>query len=362
MSADVSSAAGKGGGASSAIGTAGAGVHAQAPAGVGVMYEQARAVSRWHWAEAIPWVCFVAFYFLFESRLALGNSVLIMVLFTLSLDLVLGYAGIATLGHALFFGLGAYTAGVLIVSGGWAEPVSGLMLAVIVAALAALLTGSLLLHLHGNTLLMLTLAFMMLAYEVANKWTSVTGGDDGLYGVAAAPLLGLFDFDLRGHTRYWYAFALLFVLFLVARAIATSPFGLALKGIRENQARMRAIGAPVRRHLVVIYTIAGAMAGAAGGLSAHSTGFVGLETLSIAISANAMVMLVLGGWGRLYGAIVGATTYVLLHHFASHWNPFHWMFIVGFALIIVVRFGKGGILGLVDRLRERLGGNAGERR
>ena len=316
---------------------------------------QAHDASRWHWAEAIPWLLFVAFYYVFESRLAMGNTVLIMVLFTLSLDLVLGYAGIATLGHALFFGLGAYTAGLVIVAG-WPEPVSGLMIGVAVAALAALLTGALLLHLHGNTLLMLTLAFLMLAYEGANKWTSVTGGDDGLQGVAAAPIFGIFGFDLRGHTRYWYALVVLFVLFMVSRAIAGSQFGLALKGIRENPSRMRAVGAPVRRHLVAIYTIAGAMAGAAGGVSAHSTGFVGLDTLGIALSANGLVMLVLGGWGRLYGAIVGATVYVVLHHFASNWNPFHWMFVVGFALIIVVRFGKGGLLGLVDRLRERAAG------
>jgi len=348
------------GGVSSVGGVVGSRPPARAGSmGIELMHQQARAVSRWHWAEAIPWVCFVAFYFAFESRLALGSTVLIMVLFTLSLDLALGYAGIATLGHAMFFGLGAYTAGIVIVSGGWTEPLSGLVLAVLVAALAALMTGALLLRLHGNTLLMLTLAFLMLAYEGANKWTSVTGGDDGLYGVSAAPLLGLFDFDLRGHTRYWYAFTLLFFLFLLARAIASSQFGLALKGIRENQARMRAMGAPVQRHLVVIYTIAGAMAGAAGALSAHSTGFVGLETLTIALSANCMVMLVLGGWGRLYGAIVGASTYVLLHHFASHWNPFHWMFIIGFALILVVRFGKGGILGLVDRVRERFSEGGG---
>ncbi len=314
--------------------------------------EQARATARWHWAEALPWIGFVAFYFVFESRLAMGNGILIMVLFTLSLDLVLGYAGIATLGHGLFFGLGAYAAGLIIV-GGWGEPVSGLFLAAAVAAIAALITGVMLLHLHGNTLLMLTLAFLMLLYEVANKWTSLTGGDDGLRDVAAAPLLGLFEFDLRGHTRYWYALALLFALFLVSRAIAVSQFGLALKGIRENATRMRAMGVPVRRHLVVIYVIAGAMAGAAGAVSAHSTGFVGLEVLGIAMSANVMVMLVLGGWGRLYGAIVGATVYVVLHHFASSWNPFHWMFIVGAALILVVRFGKGGLLGLTDRLRER---------
>lgn len=318
-----------------------------------IVEQQARDDTRWRAVEALPWLLFVAFYFVFETRLALGNTVLIMVLFTLSLDLVLGYAGIATLGHALFFGLGAYAAGIVIVAG-WPEPVSGLLIAVLVAAAAAVLTGALLLHLHGNTLLMLTLAFLVLAYEVANKWTAVTGGEDGLQGVAAAPLLGLFEFDLRGQTRYWYALVVLFALFLLSRAIARSQFGLALKGIRENAGRMRAIGVPVKRHLVVIYAIAGAMAGAAGAVSAHSTGFVGLDTLAIALSANGLVMLVLGGWGRLYGALVGATFYVVLHHFASSWNPFHWMFLVGAALILVVRFGKGGLLGLVDRLGARM--------
>lgn len=318
-----------------------------------IIGQQARDDTRWQAVEALPWLLFIAFYFVFETRLALGNTVLIMVLFTLSLDLVLGYAGIATLGHALFFGLGAYTAGIVIVAG-WPEPVSGLLLAVGVAAFAAMLTGMLVLHLHGNTLLMLTLAFLVLAYEAANKWTPVTGGDDGLQGVTPAPLLGLFEFDLQGQTRYWYALAVLFVLFMLSRAIAGSQFGLALKGIRENAGRMRAMGVPVKRQLAVIYAIAGAMAGAAGAVSAHSTGFVGLDTLAVALSANGMVMLVLGGWGRLYGALVGATFYVVLHHFTSNWNPFHWMFLVGAALIVVVRFGKGGLLGLVDRLRARL--------
>jgi branched-chain amino acid transport system permease protein len=323
-----------------------------------IVEQQARAGTRWRVVEALPWLLFVGFYFLFETRLALGNSVLVMVLFTLSLDLVLGYAGIATLGHALFFGLGAYTAGIVIVAG-WPEPFSGLLLAILVAAAAAVITGMLLLHLHGNTLLMLTLAFLVLAYEAANKWTSVTGGDDGLQGVAASPLLGVFAFDLRGQTRYWYALFLLAVLFVVARAIAASQFGLALKGIRENAGRMRAMGVPVKRHLVVIYAIAGGMAGAAGAISAHSTGFVGLDTLAIALSANGLVMLVLGGWGRLYGAIVGASFYVILQHFASSWNPFHWMFLVGAALIMIVRFGKGGLLGVADRIRNRLGGREG---
>jgi len=317
--------------------------------------DEAAAGSRWRIIEVLPWLIFIAFYLFFESRLALGNAVLVMVLFTISLDLVMGYAGVATLGHALFFGLGAYTAGVLVASG-LPDPAIGLLGGIAVAALAAVLTGLLLLHLQGNTLLMLTLAFLMLAHEVANKWTSVTGGDDGMHSVSPGPWFGVFEFDLQGHTRYWYALVLLFVVFLIARMIAHSQFGLALKGIRENPARMHAIGVPVRRHLVMIYTIAGAMAGVAGVLSAHSNGFVGLETLSIALSANCLVMLVLGGWGRLYGAVVGATVYVVMQHLASNWNPSHWMFIVGASMILVVRFGKGGLLGLLDRLVARFRG------
>lgn len=317
--------------------------------------EAAASSSRWRLIEALPWLVFIAFYFIFESRLALGNAVLIMILFTVSLDLVMGYAGVATLGHALFFGLGAYSAGVLVASG-FTDPSIGLLGGMLVAAIAAVLTGLLLLHLHGNTLLMLTLAFLMLAHEVANKWTSVTGGDDGMHSVGPGAWFGVFEFDLQGHTRYWYALILLFVVFLIARMIAHSQFGLALKGIRENPARMHAIGVPVRSHLVMIYTIAGAMAGIAGVLSAHSNGFVGLETLSIALSANCLVMLVLGGWGRLYGAVVGAIVYVVMQHVASNWNPSHWMFIVGASMILVVRFGKGGLLGLLDRLQAHLKG------
>ncbi len=319
------------------------------------LQEAAARASRWRPVEALPWLLFVGFYFVFESRLALGSTVLVMVLFTVSLDLVMGYAGIATLGHALFFGLGAYSAGVLVASG-LSDPALGLVLGSLVAALAAALTGRLLLHLRGNTLLMMTLAFLMLAHEAANKWTSVTGGDDGMHSVGPGPWFGFIEFDLRGQTRYWYALILLFVVFMIARTIAHSQFGLALKGIRENPDRMRVIGAPVRRHLVVIYTIAGAMAGVAGVISAHSNAFVGLDTLSIALSANCLVMLVLGGWGRLYGAVVGATVYVVLQHVASSWNPSHWMFLVGAALILVVRFGKGGLLGLQDRLLARFRG------
>jgi len=310
---------------------------------------EAHRTSRWRWTEALPWVAFILFYFLFESQLALGNTVLVMVLFTLSLDLIMGYAGIATLGHALFFGVGAYAAGIM-VANGLADPVAGLVAGTLLAALVAALTGSLLLHLKGNTLLMLTLAFLMLVHEGANKWTRVTGGDDGLHSLVPGALFGWISFDLRGHTRYGYALIVLMVMFIVARYIVHSQFGLALRGIRENAHRMHAMGVPVRHRLIVIYTIAGSMAGTAGVVSAHSNAFVGLDSLTIALSANCLVMLVLGGWGRLYGAIVGATVYVLLHHFASNWNPYHWMFLVGASLIIVVRFGKGGLLGLYDRL------------
>ena len=202
-----------------------------------------RRAHRLRWPELLPWAFFVAFYFLFDTDLGLGTTILIMVLFTLSLDLVLGYAGIATLGHAAFFGLGAYTAGLLSVAG-WSEPISGLVVAAAVAAVFGVISGLMLLHLHGNTLLMLTLALMVMLYEIANKWTSLTGGDDGLQGVSIDPIFGEFEFGLIGHTRYLYALAVLFVLFLVCRMIVHSQFGLALKGIRENQGRMKAIPPP----------------------------------------------------------------------------------------------------------------------
>jgi branched-chain amino acid transport system permease protein len=298
-------------------------------------------------AEVAPWLVAVAAFFLFPSYLLLGTTALIMALFALSLDIAMGFAGIVTLGHALFFGLGAYAAGLLALAG-WTEAISGAIVAGLAAAVLALVLGPLILRLTGLSLLMVTLALGVIAYEAANKATWLTGGDNGLDGITIAPLFGVFRWSVYGRTGYLYALGWLFVLFWGARRLVASPFGVALQGVRENRQRMALVGAPVLWHLVRAYAVSAFMAGVAGALSAQTTGFVGLQVLSLDNSTDVIVMLVLGGIGRLYGGLVGAPVYVLVKDFAAEWNPYHWMFVIGGLLIFVVRFARGGLLGMAD--------------
>ena len=206
--------------------------------------------SRLKWWEGLPWILAVATFFVLPDYMAFGTQVLITIIFALSLDLVVGFAGIVTLGHAAYFGVGAYTAGMVSAPLGWTEPISALLLAGFVAAIVGFITGAVLLRYHGLTLLMLTLATAICLQEFANVNEDVTGGFDGLTGISFAPLLGLFEYDLWGHTYYWYSMVVLFLVFVVVRIMVNSPFGLSLVGIRENSARMHAIGTPVYRRLV----------------------------------------------------------------------------------------------------------------
>jgi branched-chain amino acid transport system permease protein len=301
----------------------------------------------WHVA---PWAIAIAVFFVAGGYLSLGTAALIMILLTLSLDLALGYAGIVTMGHAAFFGFGAYAAGLFALHVG-GDPLIGLAAATIATALFGFVTGMLILHTNGVTLLMLTLAIASLLAEAANRAHSITGGDDGLQGIRMAPLLGLFRFDLYGKTAYLYALAVLFVWFLVAASVVRSPFGRSLDGIRQNPRRMLAIGTPVWWRLVAIYTLSAAMAGSAGALSAQTTRFVGLNTLGILVSGIAVVMLVLGGVRRLYGAFIGAAVYVVVQDYAARVNPFYWMFFIGGLLMFTVLFLEGGLMELLDRAR-----------
>lgn len=303
--------------------------------------------ARIHPLEALPWAIAVAAFFLAGTYLSLGREVLIMALFALSIDLALGYGGIVTLGQAAFYGLGAYTAGIISVQG-WGEPISGLLAATAVAALFGAITGWLILHTRGNTLLMLTIAIAALLYEVGNKATGLTGGDDGLQGIAMWPLLGLFEFQFTGETAYLYALAVLFVWFVIARRIAGSSFGSAVVGIHLNPRRMHAIGTPVHLRLVSIYTVSAAMAGSAGALSAQTTAFVGLDAFQLLLSGTVVIMLVLGGAGRLYGALLGAFVYVLVHDFAAAINPFYWTLAIGVMLLLIVRFAPDGLMSLLE--------------
>jgi branched-chain amino acid transport system permease protein len=299
--------------------------------------------------ELLPWAIAIAAYFTFDDYLPLGSEILIMVLFAMSLDLILGYAGIVTLGHAAFFGLGAYTAAIL-ANAGWGEPISGLVAAAAVAGVVGFLSGLVILRAHGLTLIMLTLVIVLALNEGANRMGWLTGGADGLSGMAIWPIFGRFRFDLYGRTGYVYTLAVLFVCWLFARRLVHSPFGRTLTGIRENVTRMHAIGVPVRRRQVTIYTIAAVLAGIAGALLAQTTQSVALTVMTFDRSGAILIMLVLGGVGRLYGAFVGAPVYMLVQDNLSKLDPVYWLFWVGLMLVCVVMFARGGVLGIVDKL------------
>jgi branched-chain amino acid transport system permease protein len=305
---------------------------------------------RYHLLETLPWAAAIAAYALFPSYLPLGAQVLATILFALSADLVLGYAGIITLGHAAFFGTGAYTAGIL-AAHGWGEPVTGLLAGAAAAALVGLISGLIVLRTTGLTLLMQTLVVATLLYEAANKASWLTGGDDGLQGMEVWPIFGAFRFDMFGRAGYLYTLAVLFLCWYLVRRIVHSPFGRSLTGIRENVLRMHAIGAPVFRRRLVIYTISAALAGTAGALIAQTTQFVGLSFLNLERSGGVLIMLIIGGVGRLYGAFIGVPLYMIAQNLFSEIQPVYWYFWIGLLMVLVVVFARGGILGLVERLR-----------
>lgn len=312
-------------------------------------------LARHHWRGGeLAWLAAaVACWFLFPQYLALGTSVLVMVLLVLSYDLLLGFSGVLSFGHAVFFGLGAFTAGWLALAG-WTEPISVVLVGGLAAAVLAALVGPFLLRLTGLPLLMVTLALGVLVFEAAHKATRITGGDDGLAGIQFAPILGRFEWGLGGSTAYLYVLAWLVVLFVLLKRIVSSPFGVMLQGVRENPARMRLIGNRVLPHLTLAYAISGAAAGMAGALFTQANAFVGIGVLALDTSVDVLVMLVLGGIGSLYGAFIGAPAYMLLKHFSSQWNPYYWMLIIGVLLIAVVMFGRGGLLGMLQAAARRL--------
>ena len=295
--------------------------------------------------HALPWAIAVAFFFVAGGYLSFGTQIMIWILFAMSLDLVLGYAGIVTLGHAAYFGFGAYVAGICSIhlTG---DPLIGHAIAIGATAIFGLITGALILHTTGVTFLMLSLAIVSMLFEFANKAKEITGGDDGLQGMKVSPIFGIFEFNLFGTTAYVYVLVVLFMWFLVCWRLVHSPFGRSLDGIRQNSRRMRAIGTPVWWRLLAIYTISAAIAGSAGALSAHSTRFVGLDVLSLLTSGIVTVMLILGGTRKLYGAFVGAVIYSVVQDTTAKISPHFWEFIVGGMLIATVLFLEGGLMDL----------------
>ncbi|CAN7458719.1 MULTISPECIES: branched-chain amino acid ABC transporter permease [Duganella] len=307
---------------------------------------------RWSPLEIAFWLLPVAAYFAFPGYLVLISQIMIVGLFALSLDLMLGYAGIVSLGHAAFFGLGAYTAGLLSVHG-WSEPLSGLLAGAVVAGLFGFVVSFLVVRGQDLTRLMVTLGIGLMLFEAANKASFLTGGVDGLSGMMVGKLFGAFEFDLNGNVAYCYSFAVLFIVFVVLRRVVKSPFGLSLIGIREGARRMPALGVNVNRRLVAVFTLAATVAGLAGALLAQTTQFVGLDSLGFPRSAELLIMLVLGGTGRLYGALVGAAVFMLAQDYIAGLNPAYWQFYIGLLLMVIVLFARGGILGGLEKMASR---------
>src|SRR6185503_9495209 len=301
--------------------------------------------------EVVFWLCALLPFAVAPSYLSLASQIAITALFALSLDLILGYAGIVSLGHAAFFGFGAYTAG-LLSKHYFGEPLTGLVAAGIAAGLLGYALSHVVVRFRHLALIMLTLGFGLLLHEAANSASALTGGADGLQGIKVGALFG-FKFDMYGRTAYAYSLAVLFLCFLVTRRIIHSPFGLALRGIRENATRMPAIGAPSRAHLRKAYTIAAVIAGIAGALLTQTTSTVSLEVLSFGRSADVLVILILGGAGRLYGGIIGAIIYLVARDQFSGINPQYWYFWIGLLLVVVVMFLPNGILGGLARFFPR---------
>ncbi|HEY6833275.1 MAG TPA: branched-chain amino acid ABC transporter permease [Pseudolabrys sp.] len=311
-----------------------------------------QSLSRWRPIEIVFWLATLTPYVLFPDYLALASQIAISALFALSLDLILGYAGVVSLGHAAFFGLGAYTAGIFS-KFVWGEPFTGLLVAATVAAIVGYASSFIISRFRHLTLIMITLGLGLLLQELANSAHWLTGGSDGFQGMTMWPVLGLFSFDLYGKTAYAYSLGVLFVLFLGARRLVNSPFGLSLRGIRENWVRMPAIGAQSRAHIRTVYTISAFMAGMAGAVLAQTTQTVSLESISFQRSADVLVMLVLGGAGRLYGGLVGAAIFLIARDQFSGIAPQYWYFWIGVLLVMVVTFLPNGILGGASRIISR---------
>ncbi|MBX5221439.1 branched-chain amino acid ABC transporter permease [Rhizobium sp. NLR8a] len=295
-------------------------------------------------------------YFALPDNLALLTRMITIALLVLSLDLVTGYCGVATLGHAALFGSGAYAAGILSAHYGINDPLLMMLAGITGGAVAGLLCGAIILRAHGLPQLVLSIALIHLFHEFANKASSWTGGSDGLSGIAPDPIFGIFEFDLYGHTAFFFGTTLLVIVFMLLRLLVRSPFGMLCRGIRQDPLRIRAIGGSPKAALIKMYVISGAVAGVGGALNAISTQVVGLDSLSFTQSAEALVMLVLGGTGSLFGALSGTVIFMFFEDYVSAANPFHWLTMVGALLIAVVLFAPKGLYGtaaaLIGRRKE----------
>jgi branched-chain amino acid transport system permease protein len=295
--------------------------------------------NRWKWWELVLWLVALSSPLVMSTHALIINEIAIVALFAVSLDLILGFTGIVSLGHAAFFGMGAYAAA-LFAKLVMPDPLVGLAFAVAVSTVLGAACSMTIIRGSDLTRLMVTLGVGLILMELANKLDWLTGGADGLQGVIMGPVLGQFEFDLAGRTSAWYSIGVLLVLFVLARRLVNSPFGATLKAIRDNRLRAMAIGIPVTQRIAVIYTVAAGMAGAAGALLAQTTGFASLDVFEFHRSADVMLVLVVGGTGWLYGGVVGAMVFTLLQNFISAITPQYWTFWIGLFLVVLVLVGR----------------------
>jgi branched-chain amino acid transport system permease protein len=309
-----------------------------------------RARQVWHPLEFAFWVAAIAAIFLLPSQHSLLTQVAIWAIFAISLDLLLGYAGIVSLGHAAYFGFGAYVAGLFAINY-TGEPLLGLLVAALAAGLLGFLTSILVLRGSDLTRLMVTLGIALVMHEIANQMSWLTGGADGLTGIPVQPVAGLLPIAFRPTNSYIYALAVLFIIFLFARRIVHSPFGLSLRAIKGNPLRAASVGIPNNRRLIAVYTMAAALAGIAGALLAQTTQIVSLSYIDFQRSADVLLMLILGGAGYLYGGMIGALTFLIAQKWIGNITPQYWEFWVGIVLIAVALFGRErGVLHIFARL------------
>ncbi|MEO6624081.1 MAG: branched-chain amino acid ABC transporter permease [Burkholderiaceae bacterium] len=301
------------------------------------------ATSRWKPWEPVLWLLALLSPLVVPSHSLLISEIAIVALFAISLDLVLGYTGIVSLGHAAFFGAGAYAAA-LFAKLVMPDPMVGLLVALVVATLLGAACSLTIMRGSDLTRLMVTLGVALILLELANKLDWLTGGADGLQGVVMAPVLGRFEFDLVGRTAAWYAMSVCLLFFLLLRRLVHSPFGATLMAIRDNRLRAMAIGIPVHSRIAVIYTVAAGVAGVAGGLLAQCTGFASLDLFAFDRSADLMLILVIGGTGWLWGGIAGAIVFKLMHNVISAITPQYWTFWIGLFLVVLVMVGRDRLL------------------
>lgn len=293
--------------------------------------------------EPVLWLALFASPVLLTQHAAIVNEIAIVALFAISLDLVLGYTGIVSLGHAAFFGLGAYAAA-LFAKHVNPDPLLGLAVATAGVTAAGAVASLTIQRGTDLTRLMVTLGVALILMELANKLDWLTGGADGLQGVTIGPLLGTFEFDLAGRTGALYSITLLLVMFIIARRLVNSPFGATLMAIRDNRLRAMAIGIPVTQRLAVVYTVAAGMAGVSGALLAQTTGFASLDVFDVHRSADVLLMLVIGGTGWLWGGVFGAIVFKLMYDVLSSITPQYWTFWLGLFLVVLVQVGRDRLL------------------